>query len=200
MQYPEFFDRVETITLYDPLAELLGTFKNGEVTFGYVDSVKAAGHSCPTVAGAYLMTLKALKALYPDTLPERGQIAVSFKEEAHEGVAGVIASVISQITGATEKHGFKGLHGKYTRHSLMHFSAPVSSSAQFTRTDTGESVDLFYNPNAVAPDPQQMELMKEIIQGTASAEEKHLFATLWQRRVEKILCEQSDNEALLRIE
>jgi len=51
--YPAFFDEVETITLHDPLAEFLGSASDGRIKYAYVDTVKLAGHSCPTVAGAY---------------------------------------------------------------------------------------------------------------------------------------------------
>jgi hypothetical protein len=56
MKTPSFFDEVVQIEMIDPLANVLGTFENGKVTFNYLDIVKAAGHSCPTVSGAYLMT------------------------------------------------------------------------------------------------------------------------------------------------
>ena len=69
MTYPAFFDAVPTLTLHDPLADLLGAVSDGLMTYGYTDAVKLAGHSCPTVAGAYLMTLKALGRLYPDGPP-----------------------------------------------------------------------------------------------------------------------------------
>lgn len=52
MQYPAFFDEVEPIVLYDPLAEFLGAATAGRVEYTYLDAVKLAGHSCPTVAGA----------------------------------------------------------------------------------------------------------------------------------------------------
>ncbi len=45
----------------------------------YLDVVKSAGHSCPTVAGAYLATREALKRLYGDELPERGAIRVDLE-------------------------------------------------------------------------------------------------------------------------
>jgi len=53
----------------------------------YIQLVKAAGHSCPTVAGAYAMSYHALKVLYPDSLPVRGEIKVEFKESLEDGVA-----------------------------------------------------------------------------------------------------------------
>ena len=57
MQYPNLFNEIETIKLQDDLSDFLGTFENGMVEFSYLDIVKSAGHSCPTVAGAYIMTL-----------------------------------------------------------------------------------------------------------------------------------------------
>jgi len=125
MEFPKFFKQVPVIETYDPLAELLGTFKDGKIDFMYIQLVKAAGHSCPTVAGAYAMSYHALKVLYPDSLPVRGEIKVEFKESLEDGVAGVIANVIANITGATSKSGFKGLGGKFARHSLMFFNAPI---------------------------------------------------------------------------
>ena len=105
MKSPSFFDEVVSIEMIDPLANVLGTFEDGKVTFTYLDVVKAAGHSCPTVSGAYIMTYHALKALYKDELPVRGMVDVSFRESVDEGVAGVIGNVITHITGATDKSG-----------------------------------------------------------------------------------------------
>ncbi len=81
MACPEFFDRVQTIRLFDPLAQVLGAFDDGVIEISYPEVVRAAGHSCPTVASAYLMTLKALEGLYPEGLPERGGVEVEFSQE-----------------------------------------------------------------------------------------------------------------------
>ena len=164
MNYPEFFNEVKSIKTVDPLSAVLGTFEGGEIEFTYLDVVKAAGHSCPTVGGAYLMTLKALEVLYPNTLPVRGMVKVAFKEPLEEGVAGVIGNVITQITGATDKSGFKGLGGKFARHSLMEHGSEISSSARFTRVDTDTCVDVFYNPSGVGGSPKQQVLMQKIMQ------------------------------------
>ncbi|NLY64247.1 MAG: hypothetical protein GX070_04730 [Alcaligenaceae bacterium] len=59
MSFPSFFDQAPTISLRDPLAGFLGAAHNGVIQYTYTDVVKLAGHSCPTVAGAYLMTFKA---------------------------------------------------------------------------------------------------------------------------------------------
>ena len=101
-------------------------------------------------------------------------------------MAGVIGNVISQITGATDKSGFKGLNGNFARHSLMFFSTDVNSSARFTRLDNNKSVDIFYNPSSVMPNPAMQPLMQKVMQGVATAEEFKEFGTLWQDRVERI--------------
>ena len=191
MNYPKFYDEVEVIKVKDELSNVLGTFQNGEYEFGYLDVVKSAGHSCPTVAGAYVMALQALKALYPDKLPVRGDIKVEFKESLEDGVAGVIGNVISQITGATDKSGFKGLGGVFARHSLMFFDADINSSARFTRVDTGKSVDVFYDPSSITPDPNMQPLMQKVMQKSATKDEFEEFGRLWQDRVERI-CKNPD--------
>jgi len=186
MNYPEFFNTIETIKLQDPLSNLLGTFENGMVEFSYLDVVKNAGHSCPTVSGAYIMALVGLKELYQEETPIRGEIFVSFSEDSSEGVAGVIANVLSHITGATESLGFKGLNGNFVRHDLMQFNAEISSSIKLQRLDTGKIVELIYNPSRIEQNPQTGPLMQKIMQNIATSEEKKLFGTLWQERVENI--------------
>ena len=186
MNYPIFFNNIPTITLQDPLSNFLGTFENGVVKFSYLDIVKSAGHSCPTVAGAYISTLKGLEALYGEETPTRGNIAVSLKNDALEGVTGVIASVITQITGATEHLGFKGINGKFARNNLMQFNTEINADIKFTRLDTGKSVTVTYNPSTIPTNPKQKELMGKIMQNIATTEDKKEFGKLWQERVEAI--------------
>ncbi|QOP45281.1 FmdE family protein [Sulfurimonas paralvinellae] len=186
MNYPDFFETVESIQVQDPLANILGAFEKGEYEITYLEVVKAAGHSCPTVAGAYLMADEALKALYPNERAVRGNIKVEFKESLEEGVAGVIGNVITQITGATYKSGFKGLGGKFARHSLMFFDADISSSARFTRIDNAKSVDVIYNPSSIPADAAMQPLMQKIMQGAAQPQEVKRFGELWQDRVKRV--------------
>ena len=186
MSYPKFYDSVASIKVVDPLSNVLGAFENGEYEVTYLEVVKAAGHSCPTVAGAYIITSEALKALYPDQRAMRGGVKVAFAETAEEGVAGVISNVVSQITGATETSGFKGLQGKFARHSLMEFSASINASARFTRVDNGKSVDVSYNPSSIEPSPAMQPLMGKMMKGLASKEELKEFGALWQDRVQRI--------------
>jgi hypothetical protein len=186
MKYPDFFDSIETIKVVDPLAKVLGAFEDGVYEFNYLEIVKAAGHSCPTVAGAYLITLEALRALYPNEQAVRGNIKVEFGEPLEEGVAGVISNVVSQITGATDKSGFKGLAGKFARHSLMFFDVNINSSARFTRVDNGKSVDVYYDPSSIGGNPKMQQLMQKMMGGVANTQEIKEFGELWQDRVKRI--------------
>lgn len=187
MNYPPFFETIESITLYDPLSDVLGAFEEGKITFSYVDVVKSAGHSCPTMAGAYLMIREGLKALYPNSLPERGAINVLFKEKQDEGTTGVVANAFSLITGATDTWGFKGLGGKYVRKDLMVFHADIPLQVRMLRLDTDAFVDIGYNPASIEIDPLMQPLMKKILTGVLNHEEKVTFGALWQARVAKIL-------------
>ncbi|MFA6789293.1 MAG: FmdE family protein [Arcobacteraceae bacterium] len=186
MNYPSFYDSIEKIKLQDKLSSFLGAFEDGIIEFSYLDIVKCAGHSCPTVLGAYLVTLEGLKALYKDELPKRGEIKVEFKDNAKEGVAGVIANVISNITGATSTQGFKGIAGNFDRRHLMFFEADIQGSVKFTRKDTGESVEVLYNPSSITPDVNMPTLMQKCISKTANEPEQKEFGRLWQLRVEDI--------------
>jgi len=186
MEYPEFFKEVESIKLYDPLADFLGAIKNGEMEIEYLDIVKFAGHSCPTVAGAYLMAKLGLKKLFNDTLPVRGEIKVYVKGKKDEGVEGVIGNVIAYICGVTDEAGFKGIGQNFNRANKLFFNCDIPKEIRLERVDNKEYVDISYMP-IVPPDPKQKVLMQKILTKQATAEEKELFKKLWQERVKKIL-------------
>ena len=193
MRYPMFYDQVRSITVRDPLAEFLGAAAGGLFEYRYLDAVKAAGHSCPTVASAWLMTAKALDALYPGVTPERGAIRVEFGEDRVSGVTGVIANIVSLITGATQDTGFKGLGGRFDRRNLLFFNAEVGGEIRFRRKDTGAAVDVAANLSRVPGDPRMRELMGMCIGGVASEEQQREFGRLWQERVRAILIDHADD-------
>lgn len=197
MTYPAFFDQAPCITVHDGLAELLGAFSDGMITYRYLDAVRLAGHSCPTVAGAWLMTRRALALLYPDAPPERGQVQVHFAAPADEGVTGVIASVVGLITGAAGPGGFKGIGRQFRRQNLMHFAGTMEGEAHFERIDTGASVQLSVHMNRVGGDPRTGILLRQILEGQASSQEAAEFAALWQDRVRRILIDHADDPELV---
>lgn len=154
-RFPDFFDAAPRIALRDPLAAFLGAAHDGgAIEYGYADVVKLAGHSCPTVASAYLMTRAALGALYGGAPAERGAIRVALREPATEGVTGVIANVVGMLTGATFDTGFKGIGGRFDRRRLLTFGEPMREQLRFARVDTGASVGVSARLERVPGDPR----------------------------------------------
>jgi len=198
MNYPDFFNKIPSIELTDPLSDVLGTFENGDVDISYLEVVKGAGHSCPTVGGAYLMAYHALKALYPQGRATRGGISIKLADDMKDGTTGVVANVMTYITGATEFSGFKGLAGNFARHSLMSYNQDVQN-IRFTRLDTNQSVDIVYNPSSIAPNPAQGQLIGKILQGMASDAEKKEFGNMWQDRVKRILVDNFDSKEVIKV-
>ena len=196
-QYPAFFDQVKPIVLYDPLAEFLGAAKDGRVEYRYLDAVKLAGHSCPTVAGAYLMTLKALEALYPGATPERGAVRVRLRDAMEYGVTGVIANVVGLITGATQQGGFKGIAGRFDRRDLLFFDAHIGAELQFERVDSGAVVSAAYRADLVPGSARLKALIGRLGTAGLSAAEQREFGDEWQARVGRILIDEADNPALV---
>jgi len=91
--------------------------------------------------------------IYPDTFPVRENIKVGFKNPVDESATGVVANVIGYITGATDVTGFKGIAGKFIRHSLMNFDVSIEGQIKFIRTDNNQSGEVIYNP-IVPPEPE----------------------------------------------
>ena len=199
MSVPDFFDRVPSITLQDPLAQFLGVNGDGRMEYRYADAVRLAGHSCPTVASAYMMTCKALRALYGEAVPERGGVRVQFSDPMGEGVAGVIGSVVGLLTGATGEGGFKGLAGRFSRKDLMRYSEQLPGSTRFTRMDTGKAVDVEVDMSHIPPSPEMGMLLRKVLSGAGSEADAREFARHWQDRVRRILVEHWDDAQVVTI-
>ena len=199
MTYPQFFDNVRPVTLYDPLSEFLGSAEGGIIEYRYVDAVKLTGHSCPTVAGAYLMTAKALAALYLDRMPERGAIGVSFAADREDGVTGVMASVATLLTGATGTGGFKGIAGRFDRRALLSFGLAMRAELAVTRLDTGRVVMVDYDASSIPVAPTMRELLQRMLTGQATPDEAREFGLLWQDRVKRVLIDQADSPGVITL-
>jgi len=159
--------------------------------------VKLAGHSCPTVASAYLMTRAALKALYPDALPVRGEIRVELREDRAAGASGVLANVASFLTGAAPDTGFKGMGGHFDRRNLLFFDAGITGQLRFTRTDSGAAVGVSARLDRVPPDPRVALLLPKCLNGVASIEETADFQRLWQGRVRTLLLDCAEDPEII---
>jgi hypothetical protein len=198
--FPAFFDAAPTLRVLDPLADFLGAARDGLLEYRYADVVRFAGHSCPTVASAFLATRAALQALYPDTLPHRGEVRVELRDAIDEGVTGVIGSVAGLLTGAAGAGGFHGIAGRFVRKDLLAFGVPLPSQLRFTRMDTGAGVGVSIDLRSVPGDPRAMQLMPRCVQGVASAQEREQFGAAWQDRVRRLLLEHADDPAVIVLE
>jgi hypothetical protein len=199
-QTPAFFAQVPSIVVHDPLAQLLGASPEGRIEYRYTDAVKLAGHSCPTVAGAWLMTRAALARLYPGQLPQRGAVRVAMRGTEDEGVAGVMASVATLVTGAAGSGGFKGLAGHHARRDLLTFGIAMRGQIRFTRLDNGHQVEVSHHPGAVPRPADLKALMQAALAPHADGTVRDAFAQAWQGWVREILIEHADDPALITVE
>lgn len=200
MPFPAFFADAPSIVMHDPLAAFLGAPADGLITYRYEDAVRLAGHSCPTVAGAWLMTVAALKALWPDQPPQRGGVEVLLDESQDEGVTGVIAAVAGLITGAAGPGGFKGIAGRFGRNDLLRFDTGIGAELGFRRLDSGRAVIAHYHPERVAADPEMRPYLQRVLSGAGDAGDAERFAALWQDRVRRLLVDFAAEPGLVHIQ
>jgi len=188
-----FYDEVEPVKLREPLAEFLGAIeKSEEFVFTYTDAIKLAGHSCPAVSGAYKITQKALKALYKDEIPIRGEISVKVLGSVGHGANGPMSQVISLITGAAPETGFAGLSEQFVRKDKLIFDEQNEepNAFVFTRDDTKKSVKITYHPQTLPQDERLPGLFTKCIAQTATQKQKEEFQEAWQKRVKAVLFEE----------
>ncbi|TKX73748.1 hypothetical protein EXE46_12815 [Halorubrum sp. GN11_10-6_MGM] len=188
---------VEPIRIRDPVAEALAVLEPGEpFIVTYEDVVKAAGHSCPTASGAYRIAQLGLDALYPDEVPVRSDIEVLAGGPRDHATYGVMGRLISYVTGAAQEDGFGGLAGSHgDRTNMLTFDAFDPDSAaptfRFRRTDTDETVEVTYHVGDVPNGGPALSNLQQIIDGTASEDDRELFADVWHGRVQSVLSDDS---------
>jgi hypothetical protein len=201
MDFPDFFAAAPSITLRDPLAAFLGVSRSGVMTYGYADAVKLAGHSCPTVAGAYLMVRRGLAHLYGDDMPERGGVAVYMRGGREEGTTGVVAAVATLLTGAAPETGFGGIGAgqRFARRGLLQFDTPIDGLLALRRRDTGRGVVLDLNAASVPSDGSMRPLFVKAVAGQANESELTRFGALWQEHVARMLLDHANDPDLVHI-
>ncbi len=199
--FPAFFDQAPALMMRDPLAEFLGAARQGLIQYRYVDAVRLAGHSCPTVACAYLMVLAGLRALYGNETPVRGEIEVAMAQARDSGVTGVIASVAQLLTGAAAETGFQGIgmRHRFARRDLLSFEAPLDGVLGLRRRDTGQAVQVHLDASVVGWDDEMRGLLPRAVTGQASASECERFGELWQERVRRMLIEHAEDPRLIQV-
>lgn len=142
------------ISVFEPFSDfLMGSEREKSFQISLLDIVRFAGHACPSMVGAFLISQAAIENLYPDTkVGIRGQIEIDIPGSATQGATGPMANVFSYITGAWADSGFGGFQGgDYKRRNLLRFDSAVSPSGafRFTRRDTGASVDVIYQSRSI---------------------------------------------------
>ena len=189
MKHLGFFDSIEKIVLKDDLLVFLWVNNDWLIDFSYTDIVKTAGHSCWTVAGAYLIAQKWLKALFWDELPNRGQIKVEIKKEPTDDNAWVIWCVLSNITWATTNYGFWWIPTwEFNRRNTLFYTVNIESDVRFTDLITWKSVEVNYRPWRIV---NPMKILKSAIWPDATEFDKKTFPVKFQNMV-KTIFENSD--------
>ena len=191
-----FYEDVAPIRIKDPLAIFLGAIDEGEeFVFTYTDAIKLAGHSCPAVSGAYMMTAKALSALYGSDTPVRGEVSVKVLGAIDNGANGPISQVISLITGAAPETGFAGLGQKFIRKNKLVFDEKNEepNTFVFIRDDNGKSVKVTYHPEKIPYKEEMSSLFTKCIVETATKKQRDEFMAIWQERVRTVLFEEVKN-------
>lgn len=200
MNFPDFYELAPVVRTRDPFAALLGAAPDGMLEYHYLDAVRLAGHSCPTVAGAFLIGRAALNTLYPDEPAERGAIAVHMPAPEHEGTTGVMAQVLTLLTGAAANNGFHGIQGRFKRMGLLSFADHQDGEAiHFRRLDTGAGVAVELDVSWVPGDPAQSGRLMAILQNRADDALRNAFADAWQARVRRLLLEFANDPRVIRV-
>jgi DNA-binding HxlR family transcriptional regulator len=208
--FRDSLNEVEPIRFREPFAETLGAFKqeNAVLEYSFIDVVKMAGHACPTTAGAYLCCQEALKRLYADEIPIRGDITITIYGEPDEGVYGVISQVFTLLTGAAPASGFRGLGHKFKRKDLLKFSHkkidPRALCFKFKRLENKKTVIVRFYPDKIpfAEDKAKSlgQLLQKVIWAAAKLDERRKFQDLWMQKVEDMLLRRKNINQWLKIE
>lgn len=197
--FPAFFEEAPSITVRDPLAQFLGAAEGGVMRYCYADAVRLAGHSCPTVAGTWLMVVAGLRALYGDEMPVRGEIQVFMAGGRESGATGVVATVAQLLTGAAAETGFHGIGARFSRRDLLSFDAPIGGELAMRRMDNGQAVQVSLDASVV-PWPEDMRsVMPRAVSGQGSPEDVRRFGEIWQERVRKMLLEHADDPRMIQV-
>lgn len=213
--YPYFnisaINSQQPIMMRDTFLEIFGQI-DGPIPYSYQELVKFAGHHCAAVAGAWVITNKALDALYPgDEIPERGQIKIYAPGPPDEWYVGVFAELFTYVTGATDDTGFPGssFGEKYNRRDLLFYpdqpsgTPPPQMKWIWERRDTGAKVSVQYNLMYAQPasTPEDEKLQARIAAGDPTLTEKEIadWRKSWNDRAQFVL-ENADKPGFFVVE
>ena len=187
--WPEFYAQAPQIKIVDPMAVVVGSMPEGQntLTIELTDVALYSGHICPSMAFGYILTKKALDALYPDALPVRGQIRVAAM------AASDLLDVASYITGARSFYGRAEINaGDLVVDPSLKSKVPGRYIMIFQRKDNGKTVQAVFNKFKMIPPAQVKEIkafLQKMLAGTASAQEKKEKWALLDALAKKVLLE-----------
>lgn len=188
--------RIEPIIVRDPFLEFLGLVRPQQpVAVTFEELVKAAGHLCPTVAGAYLILRHGLVALYGNDLPVRGEVRVTAYGRPQDFGYGPMAQLVNLVIGAAPETGFGGLGGgRFARRNLFLFKADDirCNEFDFERLDNHRAVHVVYDPGSIAAPAALYSEIAAALAESATPQDVARFRTLWLRRVQDILSSDGD--------
>lgn len=183
---PTIYQKAGTIKVRDPKAVITGYRQAGEEIFeiSLDDIGKYTGHVCAGISSGFLLTKQALKKLYPEgQMPVRGQISIAASAYTDQ------AEVAAYIVRARQHEGDE----KENNHLIIDQTletAPYTVTLIFKRHDNGRMVKAVFDKSTIATPAMMknmMPLKKKIMNGTASPDEKTLFAENVQKMVKKII-------------
>ncbi len=181
----------EPIVVRDPFLEFLGLVPAGvPITITFAELVKAAGHVCPTVAGAYLILRHGLRVLYGSDPAVRGAVRVTAYGGPADFGYGPIAQLINFVIGAAPETGFGGMaRGRFRRRDLFLFKRDDIRRNEFDleRLDTGRRVRVTYDPSIIPPPADLAPSIGPALADGATADEVERFRRLWLQRAAEIL-------------
>ena len=107
--------------------------------------------------------------------------------------------ILPLLTGAMGEAGFKGVGGRFVRRGLLDFGSENTPSMRITRLDSGAAVDVDSDLSHVPGHPDLPELFSRCLRGEADAAQLRRFGELWQQRVQRILLEHWDDDAVFSV-
>ena len=183
-QWNALYDKAPTIVIKEPDAVMKGCLPedNDVIHINLTDVAKYARHVCAGIASGYMMTHLALQALYPESIPERGQIRIA-GSALKEPVC-----VAAYITGA-DPHGHEG--NDMVIDPSLSTGKPGDVVMVFQRKDTGKSVKTVFHKFNLVPQDTACKIQElvhhKIPEGRASQAEKEYVRKTVQSYVKKVI-------------
>jgi hypothetical protein len=73
------------------------------------------------------------------------------------------------------------------------------AGVRLRREDTGDTVEVQYDPRGVGGSAEQRALMGAVLGGSADADQTRRFGEIWQERVRCLLLEHADDPMVIRV-